>query len=119
MGYLGGDATVRNVNNDEFVVNFNVADSREFTDKGSGELIKKTQWFTCSYWFKTEPKVAPFLKKGSLVYVEGSVSTDVFIDKSDKTQAQIKIKVSELKLLRQATEKKEIIKDDFPSENPY
>lgn len=107
MGYLGSDAIVRNVNNDEFVVNFNVADSREFADKGSGELIKKTQWFTCSYWFRTEPKVAQYLKKGTLVYLEGSVSTDVFIDKADKTQAQIKIKVFELKLLRQASEKKE------------
>lgn len=109
MGYLGSDATVRNVNNDEFVVNFNVGDSREFADKGSGELIKKTQWFTCSYWFKTEPKVAQYLKKGTLVYVEGSVSTDVFIDKSDKTQAQIKIKVYELRLLKSPTEKKEVV----------
>ena len=107
MGYLGGDATVRNVNNDEFVINFNVADSREFVDKTTGEEIKKTQWFTCSYWFKTEPKVAQYLKKGTLVYLEGSVSTDVFIDKSDKTQAQIKIKVFELKLLKAPSEKKE------------
>ena len=91
LGYFGGDATVRNVNNDEFVINFNVANSREFVDKDTAELIKKTQWFTCSYWFKAEPKVAQYLKKGTLVYVEGSVSTDVFIDKADKTQAQIKI----------------------------
>jgi single-strand DNA-binding protein len=107
MGYLGSDATVRNVNNDEFVVNFNVADSREFVDKTTGEEIKKTQWFTCSYWFKAEPKLAQYLKKGTLVYVEGSVSTDVYIDKADKTQAQIKIKVFELRLLKSPTEKKE------------
>ena len=107
IGYLGADATVRNVDNDEFVVNFNVADSREFIDKTTGEEIKKTQWFTCSYWFKTEPKVAPFLKKGTLVHVEGSVSTDVYIDKADKTQAQIKIKVFELKLLKSPSEKRE------------
>lgn len=113
MGYLGSDATVRNVNNDEFVVNFNVADSREFADKDSGELIKKTQWFTCSYWFKTEPKVAQYLKKGTLVYVEGSVSTDVYIDKSDKPQAQIKIKVYELRLLKSPTEKPKELRADY------
>ena len=113
IGYLGSDATVRNVNDDEFVINFNVADSREFVDKTTGEQIKKTQWFTCSYWFKTEPKVAQYLKKGTLVYVEGSVSTDVYIDKSDKTQAQIKIKVSELKLLKAPTEKPKELRADY------
>jgi single-strand DNA-binding protein len=113
LGYLGGDAKVRNVNNDEFVINFNVADSREFVDKNTGEEIKKTQWFNCSYWFKTEPKVAQYLKKGTLVYLEGSVSTDVFIDKSDKNQAQIKVKVFELKLLKQASEKNQEMRRDY------
>lgn len=105
IGYVGSDAKVSQVDDKNFVINFNLADSREYVDKNTGEETKKTQWFSCAYWFEKEPKVAEFIKKGTLLFVSGYVSSEVYLDRQDKPQAQIKVKVQELKLLKQPSPK--------------
>jgi single-strand DNA-binding protein len=105
VGHIGGDAIVRNVDNESFVVNFNVADSKRIVDTERGEEIQKTTWFSCSYWLKKEPKVAEYLTKGTLVCVEGEISSHIFIGKDGQPQVDLKLRVSTLKLLSSTKEK--------------
>lgn len=68
IGHLGKDATVNNVNG-KSVINFSVAHTEKFKD-AHGNTKEKTIWVECSYW-TDKTAIAPYLKKGTQVYVEG------------------------------------------------
>lgn len=99
IGFIGNDALVRNIDNEDFVINFNVADSKKVVNKETGEETQITQWFSCSYWLKKEPKVAEYLLKGTMVCVEGEISTQIYIGKDGQPQADLRLRVGTLKLL--------------------
>lgn len=99
IGYIGNDALVRNVDNESYVINFNVADTKKIVDTDTGEETQKTQWYSCSYWLKKEPKVAEYLLKGTMVCVEGEISNQIYIGKDGQPQADLRLRVATLKLL--------------------
>lgn len=68
IGHLGKDALVNTVNS-KTVINFNVAHTEKFTS--NGEKKERTTWVNCAYW-TDKTAVAPYLKKGVQVYVEGT-----------------------------------------------
>lgn len=65
VGRIGKDAVVRNTANGDSVTGFSVAMDDGFGDK------KVTHWFDCSGWGKRYEAVAPYLLKGSQVFVVG------------------------------------------------
>jgi len=69
IGNLGKDCVTNTVNGKN-VINFNVAHTEKFKD-GSGQQKEKTTWVECAYWTE-RTGIAPYLKKGTQVYVEGS-----------------------------------------------
>ena len=68
LGHLGADAEFKETSGGYQITNFSVAAS---TREGKED---KTFWFRCTIWGKRGEKLAPFLKKGKLVYVSGSIS---------------------------------------------
>lgn len=68
IGNLGKDCVTNTVNG-KSVINFNVAHTEKFKDS-SGAVKEKTTWVECAYW-TDRIAVAPYLKRGSQVYVEG------------------------------------------------
>lgn len=68
VGHLGKDCTNNQVNGKN-VINFSVAHSEKFKDS-SGVQKEKTIWVDCAYW-TDRTAIAPYLKKGQLVYAEG------------------------------------------------
>jgi single-strand DNA-binding protein len=68
IGNLGKDCVMNQVNGKN-VINFNVAHTEKFKDS-TGTVKEKTTWVECAYW-TDRIGVAPYLKKGSQVYVEG------------------------------------------------
>ena len=68
IGNLGKDCVMNQVNGKN-VINFNVAHTEKFKDS-TGTVKEKTTWVECAYW-TDRTGVAPYLKKGSQVYVEG------------------------------------------------
>lgn len=95
IGHLGKDALV-NLVNGKNVINFTVAHSEKFTS--NGEKKEKTTWIDCSYWVDSTA-VAPYLKKGTQVYVEGSPDIRTYA-KTDGTQgASLTLRVFSVQLL--------------------
>lgn len=68
IGNLGKDAVVNNVNG-KSVINFSVAHTEKYKD-ATGVQKDRTTWVECAFW-SDKTAIAPYLKKGSTVYVEG------------------------------------------------
>lgn len=76
IGNLGADPEVRALPNGGKVVNLRIATTDSWKDKGSGERKEKTEWHRVVIFNEGLAKVAEqYLKKGSKVYLEGSLQT--------------------------------------------
>jgi len=82
IGHLGKDCTT-NVVNGKNVINFSVAHSERYKDASRNQK-EKTTWVECAYW-TDRTAIAPYLKKGQLVYAEGSPEVRGYT-KNDGTQ---------------------------------
>jgi len=82
VGNLGKDPEVRRMTSGDPVVNLSVATSETWRDKASGERKEKTEWHRVVIFNKNLAEVAEkYLRKGSKVYVEGSLQTRKWTDK--------------------------------------
>ncbi len=82
VGSLGKDPEVRRMTSGEPVVNLSVATSETWKDKNSGERKEKTEWHRVTIFNENLAKVAEqYLRKGSKVYLEGSLQTRKWTDK--------------------------------------
>lgn len=83
IGHLGADPEIRRMNSGDAVVNLRVATSESWRDKASGERKDRTEWHSVVIFNEHLVKVAEqFLKKGSKVYLEGSLQTRKWQDQS-------------------------------------
>jgi single-strand DNA-binding protein len=81
IGNLGKDPEVRAMGSGDKVVSFSLATSETWRDKSSGERKEKTEWHRVVIFNEQLGKVAEqYLKKGSTVYVEGSLQTRKWTD---------------------------------------
>jgi single-strand DNA-binding protein len=96
IGNLGKDC-VTNLVNGKNVINFNVAHTEKFRD-AKGEQKEKTVWVDCAYW-TDRTAIAPYLKKGTQVYVEGTPDLRTY-QKTDGTQGvSLTLRVLSVQLL--------------------
>lgn len=76
VGNLGRDPEIRTLNSGDRVANLNLATSETWRDKSTGERKERTEWHRVVIFNENLVKVAEnYLKKGSKVYIEGSLST--------------------------------------------
>lgn len=95
IGHLGKDALVNNVNGKN-VINFTVAHSEKYKDK-QGNAMDKTTWVDCAYW-TDRTAVAPYLKKGTQVFVEGQPDVRTF-ESNGETKSSLTLRVASVQLL--------------------
>jgi single-strand DNA-binding protein len=82
VGNLGADPEVRRTQDGRPIVNLRVATSDTWRDKNTGERREKTEWHRVVIFSEGLAKVAEqYLKKGSKVYLEGSLQTRKWQDK--------------------------------------
>jgi single-strand DNA-binding protein len=82
IGNLGADPEVRRTQDGRPIVNLRVATSETWRDKATGERREKTEWHRVVIFSEGLAKVAEqYLKKGSKVYLEGSLQTRKWQDK--------------------------------------
>jgi single-strand DNA-binding protein len=96
VGNLGKDCILNEVNGKN-VINFNVAHTEKFKDS-QGNLKERTTWVNCAYW-TDRTAVAQYLKKGKLVYVEGSPDVEAYSNKENQPAATLRLRVRDLQLL--------------------
>lgn len=96
IGYLGGDAESQVSNGREFTT-FRVAHTNKWSDE-SGATHEETTWVDCI--ISGESKVTQYLKKGTQVFAQGSVSLRVYSSKKDRCmKAGLTINVRQIELL--------------------
>lgn len=96
IGHLGKDAVVNNANG-KTVINFSVAHSERFKDH-EGNQKDKTVWVDCSYWTE-KTAVAPYLKKGTQVFVEGQPDVRTWTTQDNRNGASLVLRVLSVQLL--------------------
>jgi single-strand DNA-binding protein len=79
VGNLGKDPEVKKVGEGLTVTRISVATSEFFRLK-NGDLYADTQWHTVIFWRSLAELAGKFLKKGSLVYLEGKLKTRSYQD---------------------------------------
>ncbi len=83
VGNLGADPEIRSLNSGDRVANLRVATSETWRDRNSGERKEKTEWHRVVIFNDNLVKVAEsYLRKGSKVYIEGSLQTRKWQDQS-------------------------------------
>ncbi len=84
IGNLGADPEVRRKQDGKAVVNLRVATSESWRDKASGERKEKVEWHKVVIFNEALAKIAEdYLKKGSKVFIEGSLQTRKYTDKDN------------------------------------
>ena len=82
VGNLGRDPESRTMQSGGKVVSFSIATSESWNDKSSGERKEKTQWHRIAIFNEKLGEIAErYLKKGSKVYIEGSLESRKYTDK--------------------------------------
>lgn len=81
VGNLGRDPEIRTLNSGDRVANLRIATSEQWRDKATGERKEKTEWHQVVIFNENLVKVAEnYLRKGSTVYIEGSLQTRKYQD---------------------------------------
>jgi single-strand DNA-binding protein len=99
IGHLGKDCTT-NVVSGKNVINFSVAHTEKFKDS-MGNQKERTTWVECAYWTE-RTGIAPYLKKGQLVYAEGNPEVRTYTKTDGTTAASLTIRVQSVQLLGSA-----------------
>ena len=96
IGNLGKDC-VTNVVNGKNVINFSVAHTEKFKD-AQGNQKDKTIWVDCAYWTE-RTGIAPYLKKGTQVYAEGTPELRTYPKNDGTTGVSLTLRVQSVQLL--------------------
>ncbi len=100
IGRLGKDPEVRYLPSGEAVCNFSVATSEKWKDKSTGEMKEETTWHRVSAFERMAEVCGQYLRKGSLVYVEGKMTQRAYTDKSTGEQKHsYEIRMKDMKML--------------------
>lgn len=98
IGRVGKDPEVRYATNGDAIANFTVATSERYKDKQTGEAVEKTEWHNVSAFRRLGEIVGEYVRKGSLIYIEGKIQTRKY-DKDGVTHYATGIVASEMKML--------------------
>lgn len=101
IGNLGKDCITNSVNG-KSVINFNVAHTEKYKD-ATGQQKDKTTWVECAYWTE-RTAVAPYLKKGTQVYVEGTPEVRSYTKSDGTFGTSLTLRVSSVQLLGSRSE---------------
>lgn len=99
IGNLGRDPETRYTASGEAICNFSIACTESWKDKQSGERKEMTEWVRISAFGKLAEICSQYLKKGSQVYVEGSLRTRKWTDKEGQERYTTEIRCDDMKML--------------------
>lgn len=99
VGNLGADPEVRYMPSGGAVANISVATSESWKDKQTGEQQERTEWHRIVFFNRLAEIVGEYLRKGSKVYVEGSLRTRKWQDQNNVERYTTEIVASEMQML--------------------
>lgn len=99
MGVLGRDPETKQFPNGGSITNFSIATTEHWKDKTSGERKEQTEWHRIITNNRLAEIAGKYLKKGSKVYIEGSLKTRKWKDQSGADREIVEVKADVLQLL--------------------
>lgn len=99
VGNLGADPETRYLPSGEAVTNIRVATTDKWKDKASGEMKEATEWHRIAFFGRLAEIAGEYLKKGSQVYVEGSLRTRKWQDKEGHDRYSTEIRADVMQML--------------------
>jgi single-strand DNA-binding protein len=99
VGNLGNDPEIKYMPSGGAVTNISVATSESWKDKQTGQPQERTEWHRIVFFNRLAEIVGEYLKKGSQIYVEGSLRTRKWQDQSGQDRYTTEIVGSEMQML--------------------
>lgn len=99
VGNLGKDPETRFMPSGGAVANFSIATSESWKDKATGQPQERTEWHKIAVFGRLAEICGEYLKKGSKVYIEGSLRTRKWQDQSGQDKYTTEIVASEMQML--------------------
>jgi len=98
IGNLGRDPETKYMPSGDAVTNVSVATTEQWKDKQTGEKVEKTEWHRLVFFKRLAEVAGEYLRKGSMVYVEGRLQTRQW-DKDGQTHYTTEIKGDQMQML--------------------
>ncbi|TNF36411.1 MAG: single-stranded DNA-binding protein [Gammaproteobacteria bacterium] len=99
VGNCGKDPETRYTPSGNAVTNISIATSEQWTDKQSGQKQERTEWHNVVFYNRLAEIAGEYLRKGSQVYVEGSLRTRKWQDKNGNDRYTTEIIANEMQML--------------------
>ena len=99
VGTLGADPEVKQFANGGSITTISVAVSEKWTDKQTGQPKENTEWLRIVFNNKLAEIAAQYLRKGSQVYVEGSLRTRKYQDQNGQDRYVTEIRADQMQML--------------------
>jgi single-strand DNA-binding protein len=98
VGRLGRDPETRYTGGGQAVANFSIATDETYKDR-NGEKQKRTEWHKIVVWGKQAEIAQQYLKKGSLLFLEGRIQSREWQDKEGQKRTSFEIVASNFRML--------------------
>ena len=99
VGNLGNDPDVKATQGGTTITTISVATSEQWKDKQTGQAQERTEWHRVKFFGRLAEIAGDYLRKGSQVYIEGSLRTDKYTDKSGIERYSTDIIANEMQML--------------------
>ena len=99
VGNLGADPESRFAPSGDAICNIRVATTESWKDKQTGEKKEATEWHRVGFFGKLAEIAGQYLRKGSQVYIEGSLRTRKWQDKDGQDRYTTEIRGDVMKML--------------------
>jgi single-strand DNA-binding protein len=101
VGHLGQDPDVKHLDGSRVVANLTLATNERYTDR-NGNKVEQTEWHNLEMWDGLAKVAEQYLKKGSLVYIEGKIKTEQW-EKDGVKRYTTRIRVNTMNMLDRAS----------------
>ncbi|MFN3714898.1 MAG: single-stranded DNA-binding protein [Alcanivoracaceae bacterium] len=99
IGNLGNDPETKFLPSGGAVTNVSLATSESWKDKQTGQMQERTEWHRIVFFNKLAEIAGEYLKKGSKVYVEGSLRTRKWQGQDGQDRYTTEVVVSDMQML--------------------
>ncbi len=98
IGRLGKDPEVRYTQSGTPVATMNIATDESYTDR-EGKKVDQTEWHRVVVWSRQAENCAKYLRKGSLVFIEGNLQTRQWQDQQGQTRYMTEVRAQRVQFL--------------------
>jgi len=99
VGNVGADPEVRTLESGVKTARIRLATTERFRNRDTQEVREQTEWHTINLWRNLADVADRYVRKGSQLYIEGSIHTREWTDQSGNKRYSTEITADEMKLL--------------------